>query len=124
MSKGWFNNIARLVKRKKDKPSDPDKYFVVFERRKDKNGNYVGESPFPLTIEEGTYFEAKKKSEDLKGLVELGTITQAQAEEICKYVGFEISLAPPREDKQEQKKEPEAKSSAAKTVTKKSEVDF
>lgn len=121
MNKGWFNNIARIVKRKKEKLTDPDRYFMVFERRKDKSGAYVGESPFPLTINEGDILQAKKKSEDLKGLVELGTISQAQADEICKYVGFEISIAPPREEQagQEPKKEAEAKPAA-----KKNEADF
>jgi hypothetical protein len=47
----WLNNIGRMVKKK-----DNSGYFLVFERRKDKEGNPIGDNPFPLVIEEGTYF--------------------------------------------------------------------
>jgi len=115
MSK-WINNVARMIKKKNGG------YFLVFERRKDKDGNYVGESPFPLTIQEGDIFQAKKKADDLKGLVEMGSLTQEAADEICKRVGFEFSIAP--KDEQPSEKTEEPKKEATKKPAKKSEVDF
>ncbi len=93
----WLNNIARLIKYEKNgKPG----YFLLFERRKDKDGKFVGESPYPLTINEGDTLQAKLKTEDLKNLVAEGFLTQEAADDICKHTKFEFSKAPPREDDQ------------------------
>jgi hypothetical protein len=85
---GWLNNIARLCKKK------DGGYFLVFERQKDKNKQPIGENPFPITINEGDYFQAKLKREDLAKLVSDGKMSQDTADKICESVKFEISRAP------------------------------
>lgn len=91
---GWLNNIGRMIKKKPKEEGKPAGYCLVFERRKDKDGKYIGESPFPLTINEGDYFQLRKKEDDLAGLVRDGKLSQEIANEICKSVKFEISRAP------------------------------
>lgn len=86
----WFNNIARLLKRK------DGKYFLKFERSKTKDGTYIGDSPFPLIINEGDTLQARLKKEDLQGLVDNGKLTEAQVAKICETVKFEFSKAPDR----------------------------
>jgi hypothetical protein len=97
MSKKWFNNIARLIRYQKNETS-PVTYFVKFERAKNKNKEYIGESPFPLVINEGDTLHARLKSEDLRGLVEQGRMTQKDADKICNNVKFEFSKAPDRSE--------------------------
>lgn len=94
----WLNNIGRMCKKK------DGGYFLVFERRKDKNKEYIGDNPFPMVINEGDYFQLKAKKDDLAGLVAKGTLTQEQADKICEVVKFEISRAPQGEESK-----PEAK---------------
>jgi len=86
----WLNNIARLIK------SSKGKYFMVFERAKDKNKKPIGDNPFPLIINEGDTFQAKLKKDDLQGLVNNGKLSQEQADNICETVKFEFSRAPAR----------------------------
>lgn len=89
MSQGkWLNNIARLIQ------TGEGKFGLVFERPQDKDGNYIGEDPFPLTINEGDWFQAKLKKDDLKRLVDSGKMSQETADKICKRVKFEFSRAP------------------------------
>lgn len=91
MSNGkWLNNIARLLK------TSGGKYFMVFERPKDKNKNPIGDNPFPLVINEGDTFQAKLKKDDLQGLVANGKLSQEQADRICETVKFEFSRGPAR----------------------------
>lgn len=94
MSNGkWYNNIGRVIKTKKGG------YFMVFERQKDKDKKYKGESPFPLTINEGDMFQMKLKKDDLQKLVNDGKMSQETADSICETVKFEISKAPARDGK-------------------------
>lgn len=86
----WLNNIARLLKTK------DGKYFMVFERAKDKNKQPIGENPFPIVINEGDTLQAKLKKDDLAGLVANGKITQEVADRICETVKFEFSKGPAR----------------------------
>jgi hypothetical protein len=95
MSKGkWFNNIARVIKKKNGG------YFLAFERAKDKNGNYIGESPYPMTINEGDILQMRLKKDDLAGLVSRGIMTQAIADKICENVKFEVSKPPAADQSQ------------------------
>jgi hypothetical protein len=87
----WFNNIARIVKKKNGG------YFLSFERQKNKEGEYLGESPYPIVINEGDIFQARTKKEDLGRLVELGKMSQEAADRICENVKFEMSI-PPKKD--------------------------
>ena len=89
MSNKWFNNIARLIKRK-----DGNGYFMVFERAKDKDGNYRGDSPFPLTINEGDVIQARLKKDELQKLVSSGKMSQETANKINEFVKFEFNIAP------------------------------
>jgi len=88
----WFNNIARLIKRK------DGGYFLKFERASKKNeaGEYVptGDNPYPLTINEGDIFQARLKRDDLAKLVENGKMSKETADSICESVKFEFSIAP------------------------------
>lgn len=110
MSNGkWLNNIGRIIKKKDKEDGTPGGYFMVFERRKDKDGNYIGDNCFPLTVNEGDFFQLKPKKDDLQGLVDAGKLKQEVADEICKTVRFEISRAPekdsaPAKDKSASKK--------------------
>lgn len=89
MSTGkWLNNIGRIIKKK------DGGFFMVFERRQDKNKEYMGENPFPLVVNEGDYFQLKAKKDDLAKLVADGKMTQETADKICETVRFEISRAP------------------------------
>lgn len=89
MSQGkWLNNIGRIIKKANGG------FFMVFERQKDKNKEYIGESPFPLTINEGDFFQVKLKKDDLAKLVADGKMSQETADKICAVVKFEISRAP------------------------------
>lgn len=90
MSK-WLNNIGRVIKSKKGS------YFLIFERQKDKNKNYRGENPFPLTINEGDMFHLKLKKDDLQKMVDDGKMSQETADSICETVKFEVSKAPARD---------------------------
>jgi hypothetical protein len=87
----WLNNIARLIRRK------DGKYFLKFERAQDKNKQYIGDSPFPLVINEGDVFQARLKKDDLQSLVDSGRMSQEVADRICETVKFEFSKAPDRE---------------------------
>lgn len=93
MKAKWFNEIARLIKNKKGG------YFLTFERRKDKDGKYIGESPFPLTINEGDILQAVLKKDRLAGLVKEGLMNQETADKICETVKFEFNLAPKTSEK-------------------------
>lgn len=106
----WFNNIARLIKKK------AGGYFLVFERQKNKDGEYIGESPYPLTINEGDILQARLKKEDLAGLVKKGKMSQETADKICEHVKFEFSKAPASTEK--------GKSSTNNTPDDSGEVDF
>ena len=107
----WLNNIGRIIKKK------DGGYFMVFERRKDKDQKYIGENPFPLIVNEGDFFQLKPKKDDLKGLIEQGKITEETANKICETVRFEISRAP--------QKDGESKGTAdAPAKSKKDEVNF
>lgn len=87
MSK-WLNNIGRVIKAKSGN------YFMVFERRKDKDGNPVGEDCFPLVFNEGDTLQLKLKKDDLQKLVDDGKMSQETADKICETVKFEVSRAP------------------------------
>lgn len=89
---GWYNNIARLVKKKNGK------FCLIFERSKNKAGEHMGESPYPLVINEGDILQARLKREDLEGLVVSGKMSQEIADRICETVKFEISKAPDADD--------------------------
>lgn len=108
----WLNNIGRIIKNKKGG------HFLIFERRKDKNQEYIGESPFPLTVNEGDIFQLRPKREDLQKLVDDGKLSAEAAESICAVVRFEVSRAPLKEEKSEPAK---AKSKSSKS---KDEVNF
>lgn len=108
--KKWINGAIRLVKyTKKQKDGTPlldDKgrevqgFFLSFERRKDKDGNYVGENPFPLVINEGDTLPAERVSrESLDEAVKAGRLSQAAAEAIIKNVAYTISIPPKDEGK-------------------------
>lgn len=97
MSSKWLNNIGRIIKKK------DGGFFMVFERRQDKDKNYIGENPFPLVIIEGDYFQLKAKKDDLAKLVADGKMSQETADKICETVRFEINKAPDREDKPQTK---------------------
>jgi hypothetical protein len=112
MSKGWKNNIGRMVKKKNGKG-----YFLIFGRRKDKDGKPLGENHFPLTINEGDIVQMKTKSDDLANLVREGKMSQETADKICESVKFELAIAPPKEDG-------DAKTEAADTSDDNSGVDF
>lgn len=116
MNTKWLNNIGRIIKKK------DGGFFMVFERQLDKNKVPRGENPFPLTINEGDFFQLKAKSEDLRNLVESGKMTQETADAICENVRFEISRAPDREGSSA----PAPAAAAPATATKKSkdEVNF
>lgn len=86
---GWLNNIARVIKSPKT-----GTYFLAFERRKDKDGNHIGDSPYPLVINEGDTLPMRLKKDDLKGLVENGKISQEDADKICEVVKFEVNMPP------------------------------
>lgn len=87
----WLNNIGRVIKAKKGN------YFLVFERRKDKDDKPIGEDCFPLVINEGDTFQLKLKRDDLQKLVDEGKMSEETAEKICETVKFEVSKAPPRD---------------------------
>ncbi len=117
MSAGkWFNNMARLIKHN-------GKYFVEFGRPSRKNkqtGEFerYGDSPFPITINEGDTLQAKLKKDSLTDMVAKGILSQEQANQIGERVKFEFDLAPPREGKQE------PKPTNGTPKNKKDEVDF
>jgi hypothetical protein len=93
MSAGkWLNNIGRIIKKK------DGGFFMVFERQQDKAKQYIGESPFPLTINEGDFFQLKAKKDDLQRLVDTGKMSQETANKIAETVRFEISRAPAKTD--------------------------
>jgi hypothetical protein len=95
MSKGeWLNNVGRIIRVYKEDGETIKNHFLKFERRKDKDGNYVGKNPFPLTINEGDTFTMKPKNEDLAGLVKNGTLSQEQADKIYRNVRFELNRPP------------------------------
>lgn len=106
----WLNNVARIIKFNKNGKSG---YFLKFERRQDKDGNYIGEDPFPIVINEGDILSMKTKSEDLAKLVADGRMSQETADKICESVKFEISIPPRDQD-----------ATPAKPTEKKSKVDF
>ncbi len=110
MSK-WKNGIGRMIKKKNGKG-----YFIKFERPKGKDGNYIGESHFPLTINEGDIVQMKAKADDLAKMVSEGRMTEETAQKICEHVKFELSIAP-ASTKSEDK-------SAASEVVESSEVDY
>ncbi len=87
----WLNNIGRIIKKK------DGGFFMVFERRQDKNKQYIGENPFPLVINEGDFFQLKPKADDLAKLVADGKISQETSDKICETVRFEINRAPAKE---------------------------
>jgi hypothetical protein len=112
MSKGkWLNNIARVIKKKSGG------FFLKFERQKDKNGNYIGENPFPLLVNEGDIFQMRKKEDELARLVESGKMSQATADKITANVKYEISKAPDQAEASETKSE-------TKSSNEKDEVNF
>jgi len=100
---GWINNCARIIKTKKNS------YFMVFERRKDKDGDHIGDNPFPMVINEGDTFNLRRKEDDLANLVKEGKISQETADKICETVRWEISR-PPREENEKEPKKSEGKS--------------
>lgn len=127
MSKGkWLNNVARLIKKKDKEDGSPGGYFLEFGRRKDKDGNRIGdENPYPLVINEGDIFQARVKKDELQKLVDKGDMTQEVADKISKHEKFEFSIAP--KDETEEPKKTEGKKPAAKSKTKSQdsdEVDF
>lgn len=84
----WVNNIARVVKKKNGG------YMLKFERQKDRDGNYKGDSPFPLTINEGDILHAELTKASLARAVEKGFMTEDTAKKISEREKFTISLAP------------------------------
>ncbi len=93
MSTGkWLNNIGRIIKKK------DGGFFMVFERRQDKNKQYIGDNPFPMVINEGDFFQLKPKKEDLANLVLTGKLTQELSDKICETVRFEINKAPAKDE--------------------------
>lgn len=84
----WLNNIARVIKKK------DGGFFLKFERRKDKNKQYIGDNPFPLVINEGDILQMRAKKDELAKLVADGKMSQETADKICETVRFEISKAP------------------------------
>lgn len=111
MSNDWKNGIGRMIKKKNGKG-----YFLIFERPKDKDGKHIGESHFPLTINEGDIIQMKAKADDLKNMVQKGKMSEETAEKICEVVKFELSIAP-------KKAEGEEKAEAA-AAPNGSDVDF
>lgn len=118
MSNKWLNNIGRIIKKK------DGGYFLVFERQKDADGNYRGEDPFPLTVNEGDIFQLKKKEDDLAGLVEMEKMTQETADKIAKVVRFEVSKAPDKEEKKSDKAKGKAKSKSKSGNDDDDEINF
>jgi hypothetical protein len=90
----WLNNLGRIIRVFEKDGVTVKKHFMVFERPKAKDGSYIGESNFPLTINEGDYFQLKPQNENLAGLVKQGKLTQEMADKIYNSVRFEISKAP------------------------------
>jgi hypothetical protein len=91
MSSGkWFNAMASLIKNPKN-----GNFFVKFARRTDKEGNPIGDNPYPVTFNEGDILKATLKRDDLAGLVKDGKMTQEIADKICETVKFEFHLGPP-----------------------------
>ena len=89
---------------------------MVFERRKDKEGNHIGDSPYPLVIQEGDIFPLRLKKDDLKRFVDEGSMSQETADKICETVKFEMSIPP--QDEEKPKTQPSKKSKSS------DEVDF
>ena len=61
---------------------DTKSYSIRFGNPRDKEGNIVVKNPvqFPITINEGDRLFLNRPADDIQGLVELGYITQEQAD--------------------------------------------
>lgn len=88
-----FTTVGNVLKKKKTVDSEPDRYYMKFERRKDKSGNYVGDSPFPLTINEGDILSMFSTKDSLQRSVDAGKLSQEMADKIASFVRFDICKA-------------------------------
>lgn len=113
----WVNNIARIVKKKNGG------YMLKFERKQDRDGNYKGDSPFPLTINEGDILHAELTKESLAKAVEKGLMTEETAEKISKFEKFTISLAPSKEASKDEEDEKPVKKNPKKAPKRIEEED-
>lgn len=88
----WHNNIGRIIKK------ENGGYFLVFERKKDKDKKYKGDSPFPITIEEGDYLHVELTKDSLEKAVKKKLLKKSVADKIAEREKFTISLPPVKDE--------------------------
>ncbi len=99
--KSKFINIGTMMLAKKKDANDedePNKYYIKLEQKEDKEGNIIGEKVFPITLANGRVLESgdilamfSKKSQ-FKWLVENDKMTQEKADELSKFLIFDICV--------------------------------
>lgn len=113
----WFNNIARLIKKK------DGGYFLVFGRPTDKNGKRLKmDHPFPLTIKEGMIMNAQLTSDRLEYLVDNDLLDAKSAKQIAAREKFQFSMPKDsdRDEDEDEDLEEEEDEAPAKKPAKKS----